>query len=67
MIAIDIILQSIQRIGPVSAYFAYETIEVPKLAFGDEPGFRCMKAIYMVLNSLIKSECASAKFMYKII
>jgi hypothetical protein len=40
MIAIVMILQSIHRIEPVSAYFAFETIEVPKLAFGDNSGFR---------------------------
>ena len=35
MIAIDMILLSIQRIELFSAYVAFETIEVPKLAFGD--------------------------------
>ena len=32
MLAIDMILQSIQT---VNAFSAFETIEVPKLAFGD--------------------------------
>ena len=33
MIAINRILQSIQRIEPFSAFFAFGTIEVPKVAF----------------------------------
>jgi hypothetical protein len=42
MVAIGRIIQSIHRIEPVSAYFAFETIEIPKLAFGEDSGFRCL-------------------------
>ena len=31
----------------------------------DGLGFRCMKSMHMALNTLIKSECSSAKITYK--
>jgi hypothetical protein len=40
MIAIDMILQGSLRNGPVSAYFTFETIEFPKLAFGNGSCFK---------------------------
>ena len=40
MIAIDMILQSSSISGPVGAYFAVETNELPKLGFGNGSGFR---------------------------
>jgi hypothetical protein len=40
MFAIDMILQSSSRSGPVSAYLAFETNELPKLAFGNGLGFK---------------------------
>jgi hypothetical protein len=42
MIAINMLLQSSEIDEPVSAYFAFETIEVSKLAFGNGSGFRYM-------------------------
>ena len=53
--------------GPVSAYLAFETNELTKLAFGNSSGFRYMLATNMVLHSLTKNEGFSAEFTYKII
>ena len=36
MLAVNMLLQSSKIDEPVSAYFAFETIELPKLAFGNE-------------------------------
>ena len=38
----NVLLPSSKIDEPVSAYFAFETIEVPKLAFGNGSGFRYM-------------------------
>ena len=42
MIAINMLPQSSEINEPVSAYFAFETIELPKLAFGNDVGFEYM-------------------------
>ena len=34
--------QNLETSKPVSAYFAFETIELPKLAFGNNEGFEHM-------------------------
>ena len=42
MIAKNMPPQSYEINEPVSTYFAFDTIELPKLAFGNGSGFRYM-------------------------
>ena len=67
MIAVNMLLQSSENYEPVSAYFAFETIELPKLAFGNDVGFEYMWVTDMILDSSTRSESLRAKFTYKFI
>jgi hypothetical protein len=64
-LVLSLILQTSERLRPVSAYFAFETNVLPKLALGNGSRFKYMLETNMVLHTLIKSGGYSAKFTCK--